>query len=411
MFAHFYYYRFAVIALLFAFVGWVQVGENIFSPSVPKLEKRSWLALGGILILLLANDLSLLRYDFSGYYFSQVPMLQWQEKIPPPEAVSGRTWFIDHHRPGDVGLDAQAILSTENIKSNKGLYWESHRSHSLQLSYLATLLGTSGPVTEASSSLNCEQFKCVFDNYARDNQLEKLVIENPINPEYLSQDRKTCLQEILDHGSPLYQLQKTGQIYSPLYQYSIFQMSPKDANDSYWSHSFSKGLIRNIGDTSLTAFSYNESKPTDEYYKRMMSSCREQRKWKESFVNIESLKANEVSLEDLKQILHQPVKNLEIFPVGKASYQINLVGPGTQAFQIMLSYFPGVHLRSPEGRELPIIEALPGLIGVARGSAILSFEKTLPMKIGYLISGLSALIVLIQVLRRRLKSLFKSSEP
>jgi hypothetical protein len=379
------YYRFAIVAVWLALIGWLLSGEDFFQTKQDR-KKKIWLATLAIGICLLPFQYHVANL---GLPYEQMTPQSWQPE-PSSENVThslqGRTWSIPNNRNIDFSLDGKLRIENPDFTSVKGLYWESHRSNLVLTSYLTSLLGKNAILDYFYYTFeSCAIEQCFVEHFSRDYNISSIIMDPTLNAAYIGLPLKACLKETVQTGTPHYAFQESPGIRVGYNSYKIYELVKRK---NFESEAFSNQIITPVAKDDLVSFSYNTPYFYRDYMKQIYGACRVGKISNQVF--IPNLDSNKLDLpKDSNENIGYTIKKTTA-----GSYEITSTSSTDQLFRIKLSYLPGVHLQDSEGHELPLFEALPGMVGVGHGKMYLVYEKTVWMYLGYLISLVSLILVI-----------------
>lgn len=386
----FHYYRFAMPALFLVIVA---AGFQIDRwQELPRGKGRMLLVLyllAGLLVVRSEIGSRIQSYDTTGGATVEGGLekigdnLNWSKDEGIP-----RTWVIGNSRAIDFGLESYLSLSQPQIFFNKGLLWESSRNTLLTSSYLATLFG---PPTVLDYfyffGYDCKARACLIDLMSRDQGLQSLVFSTESPPQYLDEQERACMQEILTQGTAEVTFAPVGSLQVNNTRLQTFHLQPRTPQDGERRH-----FVEIIDPTDIKFYADERKRfyfaPLLEEY---FGACIHKELSPHTiFIRAEGKADLEKFMSGGKERLTSTQAVARGVRISSGNYRINVTGTdGPSLFRIKLNYFPGLRLRSASGEELPIFEGLSGLVGFGAGELTLVYERPLSFYLAYMLSVLA----------------------
>ena len=378
----FHYYRLAILGVWVTLIGWMVGGDDLLREA-SAWKRWAWTAITVSGAGAMCFIVGIFRYDLSVHappngtlQGNNVPQLH-------DTSHGGRFFFIGDDRSMDFGVETYLSLEHPEYASNKGLYWESHRSNVVLTSYLGTLLA--GPMVLpyfGFMGASCEQVACVADHFARDYNLRGWVVDEKFSQPFLNSDQKSCYASILNHGTTNFEFNKTGSFQINERSFSIFDLDRRSSGAR-----IDASVVEPVRFSDLEYFSPKDKKFNGDYMIGIYDACKAGKTSPSVFVTDESVRRYARLLGKLKSDSSPTLDGPATFSkVAAGRYELSVPASAPTLFRIKLSYFPGMHLRDEHGRDLPLLEALPGMVGIGHGKMTLTYERTKPMRLGYVIS-------------------------
>lgn len=385
----FHYYRFGIIALFFLITGY---GVLIEKPREAHWHRRIVHVVTAGLVVVGLVQFRLQRFDFAW------PSLRpAQMQVINPAALElpeyGRFWVVGNSRTSDFGIDSYLAATYPSFRSTKGLFWESYRHNVLLSSWLATLL--SPPVVldyYYHYGFSCLVNQCLMDQFFHDFNVKGWIIDETVPLHHVSDTRRACYREIVKRGgTPSYDLVRKGLLSDASGGYSVFWLSPRGSP-------LSNDVIEPVPRSRLTPFDASKKEYFADAIRSAMGTC-ERGEPGRTFVE-------QGALTRLRSRLGAETSNarprMSFTKRTSNTFEIVVDSPAPVLFAIKLAYLPGVELVGPDG-PIPLYEAMAGMIAYGHGHMTLRYTRPPGVLLGYLVSLLTALSVVIAMVwsRRR----------
>lgn len=377
----FHYYRFVMPAIL---ILWTVL--NLRSSGSRPLEVVS-VILSVLLIAVIARDSRFMQIDLQSTYYK--PAEVTHISLPKLQGV-GRVWTIGKERTSDFGMDSFLSVLDPDYRSVKGLFWESSRSNSLISSFIATFLGPHGVVLphQYFEGINCDQTACMMNRFIDDFGITRIQVDREFVLPYLKSPRRACMAQIFQKEKRIGErkLIAVGGFRDEELQYVAYDILPKSPPIRISSLDHLK-MIRSHGDESLRTY---------------LESCLDPHASAPTL--IPDRKRGEI--EEAIQGRRSAISDLgSVDRIQSGEYAVSVPAKDPVLFHLPISYLPGLRLTDVHGKVLPHFESYPGLLGVGHGAMKLSYHRPLWMWVGYGISILSVLVVMVRQLLNRCRRL------
>jgi len=386
----FHYYRFGIIALFLVVFGYaLLIGDS--------REMAPWrrrLVLASVAGLCVA---ALVQFRFQRYSF------RWPSLTPSDVSVAdaaaletpeyGRFWVIGDGRSADFGIDALLSAMHPNFRSTKGLFWESYRHNTLLSSWYATLLAP--PVVLDYFyfyGYDCEVNACLFDHFVHDYNVTGWIVDERLPLHYVSPQRRSCYQEILNNGgTSSYDLIRRGTVSDAARTYTVFWLADKGGR-------LSNTVLEPVAAPQLMPFD-----PTmDGYFadgiKSVFQTCTNGGP-ERTFIVKDDLAALRAKAPTLERAAPSNAK-FSFAKLDRTSFELVVDAPEPVLFRIKLAYLPGVELEGENG-PIPLYEGLSGMLAYGRGKMVLRYRRPSGVAVGVGTSLISAALLVGLWFRRR----------
>lgn len=394
VFPDFHYYRltiFAFILVTLAIALWMDQLKDKNKSLMMKILSIIWLV---YLIVLYPTK----KIFFSSSYQNQIKISP--ENIFQSLPKMGRTFLIDKYRPIGTGIDSLLTIYHPDFKSSKGLFWESSYTNNISSSYLATLLGLPSVLNYYRySDFSCLYRKCFLDKYLATFNITK-IISNNSQTKYLDSYAKFCNEETFIEGTKNFQFLKAGKLEINQDQYEIYEVRPRNIASSLKLApveiiDYKKIDARKIERDEISRLILTESR----------ASCELQNPLRDQTIY---LKVDDV--DPFQEYLSKQNKNnnsdtdtsnpIQFNEINENVYEFNLPHHPSW-FILKLAPQPGLRLEDESGKLLKIFRSYPYTLSYGAGRIVAKFERTPVMILGYIISVLTLIYLLISVFMKK----------
>lgn len=386
----YHYHRLAMPALVLLAVAAGALLEPARAGRFERLLRGLTLAL---LLVFLLRDFSLHRYPLGTEAYHAAELGEVELAL---DGEAGRLLTIHDERPIDFYLDSLLVAAGHDVRSAKGLYWETSRSNVLLTSYLGTLLDTSNLVLDYwyVDSPSCTMVRCFFDHFVRDYNVGWLLVGDPVEPHYLDEDARACYRRLLERGTLRVAVERRETLTVDGRRYGLYRIRPRGG-------SLDNGPVEVVDPAHLEPLSRQDRWFFVPVMEGVYGACQEGRISRTVYAFEEDHRRLLAHRSELVPAGEGVEARFET--VGKARYRLEIDAPGPVLFRVKLNPFPGFELTDEQGRSLPLYAGPGHLLGVGHGTLTLRHRRPLPMGVGYGISllGLVALLAWIRASRRR----------
>jgi hypothetical protein len=392
IFPHFHYYRFNIYSYFLLTFGIAQLFDE------PKMEKLRW-ALYLLAIIWIVPLLNL--YPIQTKIFTTGNSYNYKNlmdvNIPVNKDV-GRAFVVDSSRAIGTGVESLLSIYNSDFKSTKGLFWESSYTNNISSSYLVTLLGLPSVLNYFRFfDFTCSIRKCYLEDYFRTYNVKTMIVKLS-EANFLGFDERKCFEETLFSGTNNFKFEKKDTFKINNSNYNVFNVLPID-----------KIVSSKIEAVELVKFDLIRTslkEPLD-FSKFKLFEAR-------------NLCVSSKSLEDSQIFLHpkdhdsfyefsqeiSPVSfipQVTPIPLRKiAEDKFEFVLPDlTNWFILKMAPQPGMYFEDSNGRRLKIFRSYPYTVSYGGGRIFLKFERTFLMILGYIISLLTFLCLIVIFVRNK----------
>jgi len=314
---------------------------------------------------------------------------------PDDGAMRGCYWSWTTRWAFDHGIDAWLTMHDPAYFSIKGRVWESSRNNTALASYLVTLDGLpSVPDYAYYYGLSCPVLRCVAEGFIDDYRIARLIVPQDLKriadlrdqpagagPEATAA-KVECMTGLLNEGyTRNYRLERVGALAFGGDPYQLPDVVPREGVvpgnrpilplAGAWKAATVPDFEDSVAITRLASV-----------VERCDGKTRERSVW---LWDAHDTRRLQEWLEAAPGPAGQEIP-IGARREGEGVYRF-FVGSGTDIpFLIKLNYQPGLHLIGADGRELPLLDGYPHMVGYGRGEMTLEYRRPWTMWAGYAIS-------------------------
>jgi len=389
----FHYYRFSIVGLFFGFFGIAGILAHLCSKFSRNITK-----IGTLIVFLGVSFVTLWPlHRFNKDDVSHEP-ISLSLAQPPEELLKfqsssiiplGRSWVIGNWRPVDIGIESVIQVHYPELRSIKGLYWESHKNNTSVSTAIAAILGPPSVIEFAlPNERSCPQILCLMDSFIADGNLTAIALDQKSFAMFGDSVVRDCMKSILKNGGTNYFKFVPSRdfiVHGDSYRWYLLEPK-KDIAAS------AQRIMEPLEYTSISKLDQNPIYPPSAQllYSRLkqcekMNDARffsSRKLW--TYDEVAGFQNPEVTRESLVSLAIKVREERQ--PDG--SWKIETPSDQARWYRLKLAPLPGLKVVPGKYSEVVLYPAYPSSLIKARGSFHVYYEKPFVIYLGYLISML-----------------------
>ena len=287
---------------------------------------------------------------------------------------------------GASKFNVESLLYAQGIRDfhARGLHWESNRNNTMLSSYAVGLYNLPAVIDYFRiGATDCRLRECLYDHLFSDYSISEILVPRVEQLRYREPEAAKC---DLPYFADADRFSRIGSLVWEGRDYRWLRIQGNSQSASW---------IELLDAKDLKSFTWQGAWYYGEYFDEITRRCSEGNTSAPVFVHDGQEQALNRLVREASGRRFDPNVIRSFHRVGAGEYDIRIDSNHPVLFRIKLNYFPGFRLISENGEDLPLLAAYGSIVGYGHGRMKLVYERGWRYLLGYALTGLSSVGVVI----------------